>query len=126
MTENSRSAGTGIMQGVRQLGPSEVLASAPGGSDSMVSETLVPPPTLDMLGRKSQLGVHDEQPATDSAPTRAPTRTTRGVIVALFPDQSPRPSPPCGPYSPPADLASPPADPVSPPEDFTSPPARTH
>ena len=30
------------MQGVRQLGPSEVLASAPGGSDSIVSETLAP------------------------------------------------------------------------------------
>src|ERR1700738_4173372 len=77
------------MHGVRQPGPSEVLASAPGGSDSMVSETLLPPPRRGMLGRKSQLGVHDEQPATDNAPTRAPTRTRR-VIVATFP----RPFPP--------------------------------
>src|SRR5215211_4269599 len=67
------------MQGVRQLGPIEVLASAPGGSDSIVSETLLPPERL--LGRKSQLGVHEPQPATDSVPASANTRTvTRGVI----------------------------------------------
>src|SRR3954453_12832786 len=72
------------MQGVRQPGPSEVLASAPGGSDSMVSETLVPPPRPGMLGMKSQLGVHAEQPPTDTAPTSAQTRS-RGVIAAVFP-----------------------------------------
>ena len=51
------------MQGVRQLGPSEVLASAPGGSDSIVSETLAP--LVMLLGRKFQLGVPDAQPADE-------------------------------------------------------------
>src|SRR3954466_16150275 len=74
------------MHGVRQLGPNEVLASAPGGSDSIVSETFGVPERL--LGRKSQLGVQDAQPATDKALASAHTRTT-GVILELRP-RSPR------------------------------------
>ena len=51
---------------MRQLGPMEVFASAPGGSDSIVSETLAPPDRL--LGRKSQLGVQDAQEGFQDRP----------------------------------------------------------
>src|ERR1041384_1695628 len=87
-TENGRSAGTGIMQGVRQLGPSEVFASAPGGSDSIVNETFAPPERPGTLGIQSQLGVQEAQPARQSALAMAHTRTT-GVISKLRP-RSPR------------------------------------
>src|SRR5262249_9032431 len=39
VTENSPAACTPSSQGVRQLCPSDVLASAPGGSDSIRSES---------------------------------------------------------------------------------------
>src|SRR5262245_45689144 len=75
------------MQGVRQLAPSEVLASAPGGSDSMVSETFA---LLDMLGMKSQLGVQLPQPASASALATTHTRTI-GVITTASPADTGRP-----------------------------------
>src|SRR5947209_13618931 len=81
------------MQGVRQLGPSEVLASAPGGSDSIVSETLAPP---EKLGTQSQLGVQEAQPATSRAQPMPHTRTT-GIIVNLRP-RPPRLPTCAGPY----------------------------
>src|SRR5947199_885394 len=71
------------MQGVRQLGPREVFASAPGGSDSIVSDTLAPPMML--LGRKSQLGVHDAQPATNRALATAHTRTIGIMFTTVSP-----------------------------------------
>src|SRR5262245_24525074 len=70
------------MQGVRQLAPSEVFASAPGGSDSMVSETFA---ALPMLGTQSQLGVQLEQPASMNAPATAPTRTRPGIRTITSP-----------------------------------------
>src|SRR5205085_6140721 len=70
------------MQGVRQLGPMEVFASAPGGSDSIVSETLAPP---ERLGRKSQLGAQDAQPAIERALATAHTRTRS----LMLPTESP-------------------------------------
>src|SRR5437773_11922335 len=75
------------MHGVRQLGPMEVLASAPGGSDSMVSDTLAGPRRP--LGRKSQLGVHDAQPATDRVPTSAHTRI-KGIMLKSASPVAPR------------------------------------
>src|SRR5689334_19454603 len=73
------------MQGVRQLAPSEVFASAPGGSDSIVSETLGPLENDDMLGTQSQLGVQLEQPASNNAPATAPTRTSIGMRKTTSP-----------------------------------------
>jgi hypothetical protein len=78
------------MQGVRQLAPSEVLASAPGGSDSIVSETFAPLERPDMLGMKSKLGP-ELQPVSNNALATAHTRTT-GVITTASPTD-PRPSP---------------------------------
>jgi hypothetical protein len=75
------------MQGVRQLGPSEVLASAPGGSDSIVSETLAP--LVMLLGRKFQLGVPDAQPETSKALVTAQTRINS--VIALYVPAPPRP-----------------------------------
>src|SRR5262245_24229769 len=72
------------MQGVRQAAPSDVRASAPGGSDSIVSETLGP--LVRLLGRKSQLGVQELQPAASKTLATADTRT-KGVIAL----PSPRP-----------------------------------
>src|SRR5436305_15054598 len=73
------------MQGVRHAGPREVRASAPGGSDSIVSETFAP--LVRLLGRKSRLGVQDPQPAASKALPMAQTRTT-GVMLLRPP--SPR------------------------------------
>src|SRR3954451_10840026 len=70
------------MHGVRQAAPSEVLASAPGGSDSIVSETFAPLERL--LGMKSQLGVQELQPAASRALATAHTRT-KGVIAVTSP-----------------------------------------
>src|SRR2546423_14936229 len=75
------------MHGVRQLGPMEVFASAPGGSDSMVSDTFALPMML--LGRKSQLGVHEAQPATNRALATAHTRTI-GIIFKTASPLAPR------------------------------------
>src|ERR1041384_5075673 len=72
------------MQGVRHAGPSEVRASAPGGSDSIVSETLGP--LVRVLGRKSQLGVQEAQPAASKALATA-HRRNKGISVC----PSPRP-----------------------------------
>src|SRR5688572_2376272 len=72
------------MQGVRQLAPRDVCASAPGGSDSIVSETLgPPPPPSDQLG---MLGIQlpPPQPETRRAPATAHTRTI-GVIATPLP-----------------------------------------
>src|ERR1044072_711856 len=71
------------MQGVRQLAPVEVLASAPGGSDSMVSETLAPLDMLGMLGIQSQF--QPAQPPSKRTPDRALTRTRIDIVL-------PRPS----------------------------------
>src|SRR5439155_5045574 len=76
------SAGTGIMHGVRQAAPSEVLASAPGGSDSIVSETFAP--LVRLLGMKFQLGVQELQPAASRALATAHTRT-KGLIALASP-----------------------------------------
>ena len=69
-------AGTGIMQGVRHAGPIEVRASAPGGSDSIVSDTSAPrePP-------RSKLGIIDAQPASSVAPAMTLTRTKRNMTM---------------------------------------------
>src|ERR1051325_386345 len=76
------------MHGVRHVGPSEVLASAPGGSDSMVSETLAP--LVRLLGMKFQLvGAQEPQPAASRALATAHTRT-KGLIAL----PSPRPRAP--------------------------------
>jgi hypothetical protein len=75
------------MQGVRQLGPIEVFASAPGGSDSIVSETFALPDRL--LGIHSQLGVHELQPASKRALATAHTRT-KGVIFETASPGRPR------------------------------------
>jgi hypothetical protein len=69
------------MHGVRQLAPVEVRASAPGGSDSMVSETFA---LREKLGMKSQLGAQLAHPAVNSAPAMAHTRKT-DVIADRFP-----------------------------------------
>src|SRR5262245_53326113 len=78
------------MQGVRQVGPSDVRASAPGGSDSIVSETLGP--LVRPLGRKSQIGVQELQPAASKRLATAQTRT-KGVMFTLRPR-----APAAGPY----------------------------
>src|SRR3954469_1144448 len=75
------------MHGVRQLGPKDVFASAPGGSDSMVSEKLAPPVRLP--GTQSQLGVHEAQPATNRALATAHTRTI-GIIFKTASPFAPR------------------------------------
>ena len=51
---NSSATGTGSVQGVRQLAPSDVRASAPGGSDSIDRLAIV---GLDE--NRSKLGIHD-------------------------------------------------------------------
>src|SRR5882724_1843581 len=79
------------MQGVRQLAPSEVFASAPGGSDSIVSETFAALLNDDMLGTQFQLGIQLEQPATISAPATALTRTSIGMRTTMSP-AIPRPN----------------------------------
>src|ERR1041384_7994304 len=67
------------MQGVRHDGPSDVVASAPGGSDSIVSETFGP--LVRLLGIKLQLlGAQEPQPAVSKALATAHTRTN-GVIA---------------------------------------------
>src|ERR1043165_4797897 len=66
------------MQGVRQVAPVEGLASAPGGSDSMVSDTLAPPP-IDMLGIQSQL--QPAQPPSRRTPHKALTRTSIDIML---------------------------------------------
>src|SRR5215470_10238439 len=68
------------MQGVRQAGPSDVRASAPGGSDSIVSETLAP--LVMLLGRKFQLEVL--QPPASKAPPMAQTRTKDVMSTLRF------------------------------------------
>src|SRR3954464_5033727 len=70
------------MHGVRQAVPSEVLASAPGGSDSIVNETFAP--LVRLLGMKFQLGVQELQPAASRALAMAHTRT-KGVIALASP-----------------------------------------
>src|SRR3954452_12206542 len=76
------------MHGVRQLSPSEVFASAPGGSDSIVSETLAA--RIDMLGTQSQLGIELEHPATIRTPATALTRTRMDMRENCFPGKMPR------------------------------------
>src|SRR5690348_12899410 len=77
------------MHGVRQLAPSEVFASAPGGSDSIVSETLAPRENDPMLGTQSQLGVQLEQPASSSAPATALARNDDPASVGIRTTSSP-------------------------------------
>src|ERR1700731_379047 len=85
------------MQGVRQLAPSEVFTSGPGGSDSIVSETFAALPKDGMLGTQFQLGIQLEQPASNSVPataltrTRALTLTTTGMRTTISP-AIPRPN----------------------------------
>src|ERR1043165_8089570 len=68
------------MQGVRQLAPSEVRASARGGSDSIVSETFGP--LVRLLGIQL-VGAQEPQPAASKALAIAHTRTNG--IIALRP-----------------------------------------
>src|ERR1700752_111659 len=70
------------MHGVRQAVGRDVCASAPGGSDSIVSETLAP--LVMLLGRKFQLGVREVQLAASKALAMAQTRT-KGVICTYVP-----------------------------------------
>jgi hypothetical protein len=76
------------MQGVRQLAPFEVLASAPGGSDSMVSETFAPLDRPGMLGIQSQLQL--AQPPSRRAPDKAQTR--QRIDIRASPAACGRPS----------------------------------
>src|SRR3989442_14932214 len=75
------------MHGVRQLGPREVFASAPGGSDSIVSAPFALP--IILLGIQSQLGVHEAQPATNRALATAHTRTI-GIMFTTVSPVAPR------------------------------------
>src|ERR1043165_2892490 len=67
------------MQGVRQLAPVEVFASAPGGSDSMVSETFAPLDIPGMLGIQSQF--QPAQPPSTRTPDKAQTRAKPGIVL---------------------------------------------
>jgi hypothetical protein len=71
------------MQGVRQDGPSEVRASAPGGSDSIVSDTFAPVEKVEPSDPKFQLGIHAVlQPVSIAALATALTRIKRNMTPA--------------------------------------------
>lgn len=82
MTVKSLLAGTSKVQGVRQLGPSDVRASAPGGSES--NRNGLPLGVRELrfgIQDVSKLGDQDEHPAR----TRAlPSKTMTRVIIMMF------------------------------------------
>src|SRR5438552_18284327 len=73
--ENSLPGWTESLQGVRQLSPNEVFASAPGGSDSMASDSAC---GADFM--KSRLGIVVEHAA--SMKPHAMTAMTRLMIAS--------------------------------------------
>src|SRR5262249_56592761 len=85
--ENSLPGWTESLQGVRQLSPNEVFASAPGGSDSMAN---VSGCGVDL--RKSRLGIVAEHAA--SMKPHATTAMTRLMIGSPPPGRPRAASPP--------------------------------
>src|SRR5436305_1722850 len=95
VTENSATAGTLSGQGVRQLGPVDALASAPGGSDSTFRMLVTDPEGT--LKLKSQLGIQDPQPARSGVqPTKSvKQRATRPIATPQSCERPIRLLPPC-------------------------------
>ena len=92
VTANSLSVGTVSSQGVRQVCPWEVRASAPGGSDSIRSTSVL---GVDL--KKSKLGIDIEHAARAKPhPTAAITRYALLLVMLLMviPPPARRPKPP--------------------------------
>src|SRR5215468_6644640 len=87
VTENSLPGWTESLQGVRQLSPNEVFASAPGGSDSMASVS-----GCGVDFRKSRLGIVAEHAA--SMKPHAMRAMTRLMIGSPPPGRRSAASPP--------------------------------
>src|SRR5271166_3808753 len=81
---NSPLAGTSSEQGVRQIGPVEAFASAPGGSDLASSIPLVG--AVEKAPLKSRLGIMLPQPAAArQLPTTPTTRAARLMVPSPDP-----------------------------------------